>query len=120
MAQRDRGVVVDEQFRGRLTHQLAAPDHHHMLARHLYVVGFQQGHNAFRSAGHHVWLTQVQQPDVHQMQAVGILAVVDKVEHARGVVVVGQGQLDKDGIDVVVPVKGKGKGQYRFKYKSEM
>ena len=90
VAQRDRGVLVDQQLCSGLAHQLTAANHHHVLARNLYVVGFQQRQNAFRSTRHHIRLSQMQQPDVHQVKSVGILAVVDEIKHPRGVVMVGQ------------------------------
>ena len=46
----------------------------------------------------------MQQSDVHQVQPVGILAVVDEIQNPCGIVVVGEGKLDENGIDILVAV----------------
>ena len=53
---------------------------------------------------HYVGFAQMQQPDIHEVQSVGILAVVDEVENPCRVVVVGQRQLDEDGVHFVIAV----------------
>ena len=81
VAEGDGGVLTDEELGGGFAHQLAASDDDGVLAGHLYVVGGQQGENALGGAGHHVGLAQMQQSHIHQVQSVGILAVVNGIQN---------------------------------------
>ncbi len=102
---RHRRVGVGEQHGHGLADDVAAPDHDRAPARHRNLVPHEQLDDPGRGAGHEAWPLLHESAHVLGVESVHVLGRVDEVEHARGVDLARQRQLDEDAVDVGATVQ---------------
>src|SRR5574340_501064 len=101
----DGGIVLQQHQRHRLADDVAAPDHHGMLALDRHAAFFQQLHRAVRRAGGEAHIAGGQRADVHRVEAVHVLVRADRFEHLAAVDVFWHRQLHEDAVDLGVGVQ---------------
>ena len=86
-------------------HDVAAANHHAVLALGLDVVAFEQGADAHGGGGEVGFFAQHHASDVHGGESVNILIGVDGVDDALFVDVLGEWELDDEAVDFGVVVE---------------
>ena len=100
VADRDRGVALEQQQRDRLADQHAATDHHRVRAGERDAVAVEHFEDAERRAGPQAGHAGEQAAGVLGMQAVDVLGGVDRLDHGFGAQRFRQRELDEDAVDV--------------------
>ena len=105
VADRHGHVLGEEQHRHRLADDLAAADHHGLLALQLHAVLREHHHHARRRRGHQERLAEIEEPRVLHVEPVDVLRRIHGAQHRRLVHVLGQRQLHEDPVHCVVGVE---------------
>ena len=105
MAYGDSGVPFQEQQGDRLAHDIAAPDHHGVLAHQGDARMVQQAHDAGRGAGYEPSIAHHQPTHVFRVEPVHVLSRCDGVNDRFGGNVLRQRQLNQDAVHFTITVE---------------
>ena len=102
-----RRIPVQQQHGYGDAHDVAAANHHRILAGYFHVVAVQQFDAALRRAGHKQRLATLhrQFADVHGMEAIHVLLNGNRAENALLVDVLWQRQLYQDAMNVGIRIE---------------
>ncbi len=93
-------VGMQQHYCHWLAYDIAAPNHHGVLARNRNPIALQHFHDAGRRASSRRGTVRHQIADVHGMKTIRILARINGFQHAAGVHVFRQRHLHEDSVDV--------------------
>ena len=105
MADRDRGIAVEQQHRDGLANDVAAPDHHRFGAGDGNPAAFQNFDDADGRTRHQAGTLGREIADVHGMKSVHVLLRRHREQHLLGVHLGRQRQLHQDAVDLIAPVQ---------------
>jgi hypothetical protein len=101
----DGGVLREQKNGGGLADDVAAAEYDGVGSGDGDLRAAEDFDDSGRSAGSESGLTLLEAAGVHGMESVNIFVGEDGVEHAAGVDVGGEGELDEDSVNVVAGVE---------------
>ena len=105
VADRHGRVLVEQQHRDGLAHDVAAAHDHCVLAGDGNAAALENLDDSGGRAGRERRPAGQQTACIHGMKAVDVLGGIDGVEQGLGIDLRGQRQLDQNAVDLVAPVE---------------
>src|SRR5690606_1078421 len=100
MTDSHRRVRTEEEYRHRLSDNVAPPDDHGLLPLDVYIVVFEHLHDPVRRARDEPRMPLDEEADVIGMEPVHVLERRDGPEYARFVYVAGERELYEYAVDL--------------------